>query len=222
MPRRACPERSRRGQPIIAQRFSAGKGGKKGASPGGTTEFPRTLFSPRAISAPPIPTPCHLATTKVLCISSHTRVKRNPTARGPRLCRALFVFGHAAKLGRRDHQPVVILRRALLARRRTYATRRQRHNSCGDSRPRLSRRPRFIGPLPAGRRHHTATSAQPRDRHSVPPRHHESAWHPLARRCTNKPAREGVTACERTIIGGQSCLTNPYTYSAPQHCASRW
>src|SRR5580700_950239 len=67
MPRRACPERSRRGQPIIAQRFSAGKGGKKRASPGGTTEFSRTLFNPRGISAPPIPTPCHLATVKVLC-----------------------------------------------------------------------------------------------------------------------------------------------------------
>jgi hypothetical protein len=32
------------------------------------------------------------------------------------------------------------------ARRRTYATRRQRHNSCRESRPPAVRRPRCIGP----------------------------------------------------------------------------
>src|ERR1035441_1123166 len=35
----AAPE----GRPSLAQRFSAGKSGKKDSSPGGTTEFSRTL-----------------------------------------------------------------------------------------------------------------------------------------------------------------------------------
>jgi hypothetical protein len=90
-------------------------------------------FSPRRISAPPIPTPCHLATTKVLCISSHTRVKRNPTVRGPRQRRGLFLQVTVPLTSdSRHHQAFVILRRALLARRRTHVTRRQRHNSCGE------------------------------------------------------------------------------------------
>src|ERR1035441_1837585 len=32
------------GRPSLAQRFSAGKSGKKDSSPGGTAEFSRTLF----------------------------------------------------------------------------------------------------------------------------------------------------------------------------------
>src|SRR5450759_3894480 len=42
----AAPE----GRPNLAQRFSAGKSGKKDSSPGGTTEFSRTRFSPAAAS----------------------------------------------------------------------------------------------------------------------------------------------------------------------------
>jgi hypothetical protein len=34
------------GRPSLAQRFSAGKSGKKDSSPGGKAEFSRTLFRP--------------------------------------------------------------------------------------------------------------------------------------------------------------------------------
>ena len=44
----AAPE----GRTNLAQRFSAGKSGKGDLSPGGTTQFSRTHFSPRGPGSP--------------------------------------------------------------------------------------------------------------------------------------------------------------------------
>jgi hypothetical protein len=48
------------GRTSLAQRFSAGKSGKKDSSPGGTTEFSRTLFSAGFLQAAPAPHCSHL------------------------------------------------------------------------------------------------------------------------------------------------------------------